>query len=325
MYVPVTEIVRGIFRIGPIETGRIEANGVPSGPTSPYLVLGKDRALIAEPGEDGQRPALLEGLRECNVDLKDIAYVWASHIHLHHVQGVPQLLKVLPNAKFLVHPRGAPHVIEPTRLIQSTIEVWGDKCYGKFEPIPREKVMPVDDNQIIDLGRKQLQVIHAVGHAPHHMGLLDLETRALFSGDIAMLSLNQERAHSDIRPPLFDLDKFLDSVHRYQALDPKIMLSFRHGGVSHLPQQTLRWVEEDHLIIEKICEDGMRRNRSFKEIVQDMEKYAGWIGTRPPGREGETAEFAGGGLYGMINYVKRKHPELPMPADSTKRLRGGLG
>ncbi len=322
MYVPVTEIVKGIFRIGPIETGRIEANGMPSGPTSPYLVVGKERALIAEPGEDGQRAALLEGLVECNVAPERIAYVWASHIHLHHVQGVPRLLKVLPNAKFLVHPRGAPHVIEPTRLIQSTIEVWGDKCYADFEPIPRERVMPVDDNQIIDLGGKQLQIIHAVGHAPHHMGMLDLETRTLFSGDIAMLALNQERAHSDIRPPLFDLDKFLDSVHRYQALDPKMMLSFRHGGVCHEPQKTLRWVEEDHLIIEKICEDGMRKKKTFNQIVEDVDKYAGWIGSRPPGREAETVEFrTGGGLYGMLNFVKRKHPELSLPANSSQRMR----
>ncbi len=328
MYVPVVEIAKGIFKISPPDSGHTAP------PTNPFLVKGKERSLIAEPGLDGQVPAIADAVKACWVDIEKVEYVWLSHIHLYHSQGLSVVLKAFPKAKVLVHPRGAPHLIEPTRLMESTRQIFDvedpahpgvKKCYGPYLPVPANRVIATEDNQIIDLGGgKKLQIIHAPGHAPHHQGMLDLQTRALFAGDMAMLDLARERAHWDIRPPLFDLDKFLESLQRYKALNPSMLLSFRRGGVSHDPQQTLQWVEEDHVIIEKICRDGMQKKRSFKEIATDVEKYTIWVGARPEMPEGmEPAEYGLNTLFGMLAYVKKKHPELEMPSDASTKIRRG--
>ncbi len=317
MVVPITEVAKGILRIGPLETGH------PGDATSPYLLLGSKTAMVVEPGEDPQLPGVIDAIKACNVRLDGVGYVWASHIHFHHVQVLPKLLKQLPKAKFLVHPRGAPHLIEPTRLIQSTIEVWGDKCYGPFEAIPRDKVMPVEDNQTVDIGGKVLQIIHAPGHAPHHMGLFDQQTKALWFGDTMVPGIpGNPRGHHDIRPPLFDIEKFIETLHRYQALKPSVILTFSAAGVSFSPEETLRYAEEDIRAIERICLEGMTQKQSYKEISKKVDAYEDGVGVRPtyPSRRSRSVEFSSAGLFGMINYLKRKHPELAMPSDATKEL-----
>ncbi|MBI4336255.1 MAG: MBL fold metallo-hydrolase [Chloroflexi bacterium] len=312
--VPITEVLPGIMRIGPVATGH------PSAPTSPYLIIGNKRAIVIEPGEDGQVDPVVEAVKICGVDVNDVDYVWASHIHFHHIQGVPWLLKKLPKAKFLVHPRGAPHLIEPTRLIQSTIEVFGDKCYGPFEAIPKERVQAVEDNQVISVGGRELQIIHAPGHAPHHMALFDRQTRALFYGDIAVLGTpGTWRGYHDVRPPLFDIDKFVETIHRYQALNPSIILTFTYGGVSHNPQQTLRWAEEDHLTIARICEQGMRQKLPIRDIYRQVAEYERSVGAAADVEAASNPERGSGGIMGLFAYLKRKYPELEMPVSPRTR------
>jgi len=316
MVVPITEVVPGIMRIGPIATGH------PSAPTSPFLVVGNKRAIVIEPGEDGQVDPIVEAVKTCGLDVGAVDYVWASHIHFHHIQGVPPLLKKLPNAKFLVHPRGAAHVIEPTRLIQSTIEVWGDKCYGPFEAIPKERVLSVDDGQVMDVGGRQLEIIHAPGHAPHHMALFDIQTRALFYGDIAVLGTpGKWRGYHDVRPPLFDVDKFVETIHRYEALNPAIILTFTYGGVSHSPQETLRWAIQDHVAIAKICEDGMRQRLNVREVYRQVAEYEQKVGAAVDVEAASNPERGSGGIIGLFNFLKRKYPELELPADARPRMR----
>ncbi len=325
-HVPVTTVAKGIFRVGPLETGHT------SGPTSPYIIKGKERALVAEPGQDGQVPGIMEALEKCDIAPEQVEYVWASHIHLYHIQGLSVLLPHLPKAKFLVHPRGAPHLVEPTRLMASTKEVWpvesgpaerGTKCYGPYLAIPQERLQMVEDNQIIDLGGKQLQIIYAPGHAPHHMGLFDLETRALFPGDVGMVpGPGRVRAHHDIRPPLFDVDKFVATLRHYRELKPSMTLTFGdRGGAVFEVEDNLRWTEEDILAIERVCKDGMKRKMSFKDIVARVEEYATAVDSQPRGRA-RGAEFTSGGIAGMLAHINRKDPSFELPKDLSRKMRG---
>ncbi len=315
MVIPITQVAKGIFRVGPLDTGHASA------PTTPYIVVGSQRTAIVEPGEDGQAPGLLEAVKLCDLPLSHVAYIVPTHIHMHHIQGAPLLLKQLPQAKFVVHPRGAPHVIEPARLVQSTIEAWGDKCYGTFSAIPKEKVMTVEDGQVLDLGDTGLEFIYAPGHAPHHMGVFDRRTRALFMGDTVSLGgPARERGYHDIRPPLFDVDKFIQTGRRFMALKPSMLLSFALNGASLAPDKTLKWAEEDILAIERICRDGMKRKMSFKEIVRQVEDFEDSLGSRTRDQRRSGPEFNSGGLYGMLAYIHRKDPSLEIPADATQRM-----
>ncbi len=325
-HVPVTEVAKRIFRVGPLETGHTSA------PTSPYIIVGKDRTLIAEPGQDGQVTGIIEALGVLDVPVNKVEYVWASHIHLYHIQGLSVLMPEVPKAKFLAHPRGAPHIIEPTRLMESTRGIWnveetpeerGTKCYAPYRAIPAVKVQTVQDNEIIDLGGKKLQVIWAPGHAPHHMGLFDLESHALFAGDMGHRpGPGRVRARHDIRPPLFELDLFVQTAQRFLDLKPSVYLGFSEGGAGHEPEQTLRWEIDDMVAIEKICREGMQQKVSFAEIGRRVDAYELSVFGIPRPARGTASVAEGGGqrmLVGMLAFVKRKHPELQMPADASPR------
>ncbi len=315
MLVPIAQMAKGIFRLGPFDTGHASAA------TAPFLVVGKDKAAVIEPGEDGLVPGTLEGIKAIEVDVNRIAYVLGTHIHMHHIQGASLLLKSLPNAKFVGHPRGVPHVIEPSRLIQSTIAAWGEKCYGKFDPIPAERTMAVDDGQVLDLGGRQLEIIYTPGHAPHHICIFDTLTRGMFSGDIISLSIpGKDRGHCDILPPLFDVAKSIESIRRVRAYKPTMLLSHRSGGACFEPEDTLRWAEEDILAIERICRTGMQAGISYKEINRRVQDYQMAVGDRVTDPVEQEA-FTSGSIFGMLNYLHREDPNLPMPADASQRLR----
>ena len=124
---PITQVVEGIFKIGPLDTH------CRTPWTSPHVVVGKERIAILEPGEDGQAPDLLQAIQgtasgELGMDLDRIAYVIPSHIHGHHSQGLNMLLRELPQAKAVIHPFVVPHMVDPTRLQDSISQVWGAGC-----------------------------------------------------------------------------------------------------------------------------------------------------------------------------------------------------
>lgn len=315
MAIPVKEEVKGIFRLGPLKTGR------PTASTSPFLVVGTDRAMVLEPGEDGQVAALVEGIKQCGVDLDRVEYIWASHIHLHHIQGLPWLLKELPKAKFLVHPRGAQHVVQPERLLESTLQVWGDKCYGPFAGIPRERVMPVEDNQIIDLGGHELQIIFSPGHAPHHMGLFDKPSRALFPGD-----LDTGAGASGAGATTFLADVHIASMQRYLDLNPSMLLTF--GRTDPLPaEEVLKGVQVEFLGLEVMYLKCLKEKMSVDEMAKRTREFRDWIGQERwtpvgPGLQssarGERAQGEGVAPH-VLAYLKRKYPELDIPTIGGRR------
>ncbi len=313
MAVTVKEEAKGIFRIGPLQSAHPGRTGHHSSLTSPFLAVGSERVWVLEPGEDVQVPGTLEALKQLGLGLDRVEYVWASHIHLHHIQGLPQLLRELPRAKFLVHPRGAPHVVETTRLVETTIQVWGDKCYGPFGGIPQAKVAPVQDGQVFDLGGKELEIIYAPGHAPHHMGLFDRQTKVLFPGDLNT-GANSFGGPGGSSPTIFDTEKFLSSLRRFQDFNPSMVLTFGQHEV--LPVEILKYAEVDHIVVERACLEGMKQKMSMAEINRRVELIREWIraGEHQGGESEQAIRAEQGAPANMIAYLLRKHPELEMPS-----------
>ncbi|MFC1943102.1 MBL fold metallo-hydrolase [Chloroflexota bacterium] len=314
--IPITEVVKGIFKIGPLETGNERTPD-----TCPYLIVGQEQALIWEPGEAGQVPALLEGIRVLGVERDRIAYIIPSHIHLHHCAGVPVLLKELPKATLMVHERGVPHLIDPTRLNESTFQVWGDGC-PSITPVPQDRIKGLAGGEVIDLGERKLDIIEAGGHAPHQVAMFDRLTKALFPGDAAgaFNIPNNERARPDILPPLFDVEQAVDALHRFQALKPTVILTFtRYGGISHSPEKTMRWAEEDYRAVERICREGMKQKRNSLEIGAEVAEHYKKvrIATEMEDRAGETTA-----PYGMCAYIHKQDPSLEMPRRPEGPLHG---
>ena len=147
----------GIYRLDP----DIPIPGY-AGFITPWLVLEGDRSVLLDPGPACGIPSLLGMLRDLGISRLD--YVLLTHVHVDHAGGVADLLAAYPEAKVMAHPRGVPHLIDPTRLQESTISTLGEvgRAYGPIRPLHPASVLP--EGEEID----GFVVVDTLGHAPHH-------------------------------------------------------------------------------------------------------------------------------------------------------------
>ncbi|MBI4282893.1 MAG: MBL fold metallo-hydrolase [Chloroflexi bacterium] len=335
MIIPKTQIARGVFRIGPLPTGNARSA---EAPTSPFIVCGQERAAILEPGERGHGYPTLQAIGELGIDLDRIAYIIITHIHLHHFESINTLVKEIPRAKIVVHQRAVPHLLDPTRLNESTNQIWGEvggHC-GRLDPVPEDRILGVVGGEVFDLGQRELDVLDLRGHAPHQIGIFDRMTRAMWIGDMCgHQTFASERGGPDILAPMFDVRQQLESLNRCRALKPAVFFTFSGGGVTFAPEVTMKWQEDEVLAIERICLEGMKQKLTAQEIgkrlVQDRDKRPRELTYSPIFKPSAEPSVHLPGLlhrlgedmppFGMIAYLKREHPELEWP----KGMPGGQG
>ena len=152
-----------------------------------HLVIDEGRAAFVDAGTYFSVPNLLATLAAQDLDVDAVDYLILTHIHLDHAGGAGRLAQALPRAKVLVHPRGAPHLIDPTLLIAATKAVYGEakfmEEYGDIVAIPAERVETVEDGRRLELGHRRLEFMHTPGHALHHVCILDRDAGVAFTGD----------------------------------------------------------------------------------------------------------------------------------------------
>ncbi|MHB8425182.1 MAG: MBL fold metallo-hydrolase [Gammaproteobacteria bacterium] len=152
-----------------------------------HLVVRGGRAAFVDVGVNHSVPRLLAALAAKNLDPAKVDWVFLTHVHLDHAGGAGELLRHLPNAKVLVHPRGAAHLVEPDKLIAGTKAVYGAEAfarlYGEIVPIPAERIVEAQDDARFRLDGSEFHCIHTPGHALHHYCLVDAESHSVFAGD----------------------------------------------------------------------------------------------------------------------------------------------
>ena len=154
--------------------------------TAGYLVTG-DAPVLVETGSQTSVPRLLAALAELGVEPGELAGVAVTHIHLDHAGGVGDVAAAFPEASVYVHQRGARHLVDPTRLVDSAAMVYGDlldSLYGRLTPTPAERVVVLEDgDEIVVSANRTLTTVDSPGHAKHHLALHDSESGILFAGD----------------------------------------------------------------------------------------------------------------------------------------------
>ena len=148
--------------------------------TAGYLVDG-DAPLLVETGSQSSVPVLLEALAELGVSPGDLSGVAVTHIHLDHAGGVGDVARAFPSATVYVHEKGARHLVDPTRLVDSASRVYGpllDSLYGRLDPTPAERIHVLADGEEIRTGTDHvLTTVDSPGHAKHHLALHDSAER----------------------------------------------------------------------------------------------------------------------------------------------------
>jgi glyoxylase-like metal-dependent hydrolase (beta-lactamase superfamily II) len=209
-----------------------------------HLILENGRAAFVDCGANSSVPLILGALAEKAVDPADVDYLFLTHVHLDHAGGAGLLLQSLPNAKAVLHPRGAPHMIDPTRLITSAQAVYGKESYfeqyGDIVPIPEERVIVADDLDSFSLAGRELSCLHTEGHARHHYCLVDPRSRAVFTGDSFGLSyreLDTERGefiYPTTTPIHFDPLEAHKAIERIMSFEPQQLFLTHYSRVSSL-------------------------------------------------------------------------------------------
>ncbi|MGH9263547.1 MAG: MBL fold metallo-hydrolase [Acidimicrobiales bacterium] len=216
--------------------------------TAGWLVPGSQPVLV-ETGSQTSVPVVLEALSGLGVGPDDLAGIVVTHIHLDHAGGVGDLARAFPNATVYVHPVGARHLVDPSRLVASAGRVYGealDTLYGRLDPTPEGRIRALEDGEEIPVGPgRVLTTVHSPGHASHHLALHDSETGVLFAGDAAGVRLPDVGVLRPATPPPdFDLDLAVRSLHAFAARRPSGLALAHFGVVDGDPQEILGEAEE---------------------------------------------------------------------------------
>lgn len=219
-----------------------------------YLVVENGRAAFIDCGTGLAVPAVLAALQRAGLAVDAVDWLILTHVHLDHAGGAGLLMQQLPNARLVVHPRGAPHMIDPTRLIAGATEVYGQeqiaRSYGPILPVPAARVVIAEDGHRVDLAGRSLLCIDTPGHARHHLCVWDERSRAWFTGDTFGLSyreLDSARGAFIVptsSPVQFDPEALKQSIARLLAFAPQAMFLTHYGRVEDVASLAADLVEQ---------------------------------------------------------------------------------
>jgi glyoxylase-like metal-dependent hydrolase (beta-lactamase superfamily II) len=255
-----------------------------------YLIVERGRAAFIDTGTNFGVPRLLQALEALGLPRSAVDWVIPTHVHLDHAGGVGLLMQALPDAKLLVHPRGARHMIDPSALYQGALAVYGqaemDRAYGQLTGVAAERVVASADEMTVELAGRPLTLIDTPGHARHHHCIWDEATRGWFTGDTFGLSYREFDSTQGAwimptsTPVQFEPEALEASIQRLMARAPQAMYLTHYGrvdGVGGLAQTLLRLLEATVRAAQALRHHP-ERHRALKQAllelyVQDLQRH----------------------------------------------------
>jgi glyoxylase-like metal-dependent hydrolase (beta-lactamase superfamily II) len=261
----------------------IDAGYLRPGLASVHLIVQAGHAALVDTGTQHSVPHLLVTLTELGLPREAVDYVIATHVHLDHAGAAGALLAACPNARLVVHPKGARHLIDPAKLIAGSIAVYGEalfhRLYGDIVPAPAERVIEADDGHRIDFHGRVLTFIDTPGHARHHFCIHDAASNSVFTGDTFGISYREFDVGDDALPFIFptttpvqfEPEALHASIDRLMALRPAAAYLTHYGRVTDLPRLAARL----HVLIDELVRltraatgEGGARHDALKAAVE---------------------------------------------------------
>jgi glyoxylase-like metal-dependent hydrolase (beta-lactamase superfamily II) len=247
----VFEVADGITAIDTFMGGRARY-------TAAYLLDASEPTLV-ETGPGTSVEPVAEALHRLGIDAAALAHVVVTHIHLDHAGGVGALSGRFPRATIWVHARGARHLADPTRLVASATQVWGEREMKEFflpvSPVVEGRLRSLGDGDTIPMGDRDLTVLDTPGHAPHHVALVDSRTGVVFTGDAIGIHVpDLPVLRPATPPPDFDLERYVASIERIRGAARSALL-FAHFGPL--------------VDVDATCDLAIRRVRAWSQVVEE--------------------------------------------------------
>lgn len=235
-----------------------------------HLIEEKGQAAIIDTGTNFSLPYVLETLSSKGLSPPDVAYIIVTHVHLDHAGGAGLMLQKFPNARLVVHPRGARHMVDPAKLVAGASAVYGEaavrQSYGEIIPAAAENVIEAPDNFELDFSGRKLLFLDTPGHARHHFCIWDERSRSIFSGDTFGISYRdldvagREFIFPTCTPVQFEPDAAHASIDRIMALEPTQIYLTHYSRITQLE----RLASDLHCMLDKYVALG-NQLRDLKE------------------------------------------------------------
>jgi len=235
-----------------------------SGLLGTYLIRGEKSAVI-DPGPEPLVPGVIEALEETGVTRLD--YVLLTHIHLDHAAGSWKMLEAYPDATIHCHPRGAGHVIDPTRLLAAAGGIYGDalKEFGEVRGVPAERVAESTDGETLDLGGVTLETIWTPGHSSHSQSYFEPGSGVVFVGDAAGHYPGNKGVLVPGSPPPHNPAQAADSLLKLMSYEPKTIAYSHFGFYGEAMARLERFLVQTRLW-DRVAQDGVEAGLSLDDI-----------------------------------------------------------
>jgi glyoxylase-like metal-dependent hydrolase (beta-lactamase superfamily II) len=212
-------------------------------------------AALVDPGPTTCLATLEMGLQGQGLRFADIRHILLTHIHLDHAGATGTIVREHPHITVFVHERGAPHMIDPTKLIDSATRLYGenmDRLWGEFAAVPRERLVVLSGGERIEAGGRQFEVEYTPGHASHHVSYFDRASGVAFVGDTAGVCIDGGYVLPPTPPPDIDVEAWRISLDKIEAWSPDTIFLTHFGPLTNV---------RSHL----------------QTLWQNLEEMAGWV------------------------------------------------
>ena len=248
-----------------------------------HMIVENGRVAFVDSGSNDALHNALAALEKAGLPVSAVDYVFLTHIHLDHAGGAGAMMAAFPNARLVVHPRGARHMAEPSKLVAGVKAVYGEsyveRVYGEIRPIAAERIIEVPDGTEIDLAGRNLLCLDTPGHARHHICIVDKKSGGIFTGDTFGLSYREldvegrQFLFPTTTPTQFEPDEMRRSVERLLSFKPDAMYLTHYGRLDEVDAQGSALLRRlDAVVALALAEKGVGSTR-HERIREAMTEY----------------------------------------------------
>jgi len=248
-----------------------------------HLVVEGGRAALVDTGTNFSIPTVLDVLKQKGLGPQAVDWIMLTHVHLDHAGGAGGFMRVFPNARLTVHPRGARHMADPAKLIAGTIEVYGKdeaaRRYGDILPVPVERIVETPDGASISLAGRKFDFYDAPGHAKHQVAIRDGKSGHVFAGDNFGLSFREvdwdghQFVFPTTTPVQFDPPALHRTVDLIAGLRPEHVYVTHYGRLSQVQDKAAALHRQIDALVERagpLKNAGQDRHARMTAMVEGL-------------------------------------------------------